>query len=174
MRHKIKFFTLVFTSVLLTEVANATSISQGKNRVSTQDNQRISGELSQIKNNEPYFSSHSYFMAQNESSNLDTVALATAVLEEMNQARTNTQTYLNRLEKMKRYYDGNLLKLPGKPAIETKEGVVAVEEAIRFLRYAKTLSLSPLSSSRELSMKARTQLPPKLGKQRGIYQNQTI
>ncbi|HEY0321440.1 MAG TPA: CAP domain-containing protein [Pyrinomonadaceae bacterium] len=57
----------------------------------------------------------------------------------MNQARTNPVQYATYLEGLRKYYKGKTFKPPGSAAIETIEGAVALEEAIKFLRSAKPL-----------------------------------
>ena len=59
------------------------------------------------------------------------------VVRELNLARQNPARYAAFLEQLKPYYVGKYIKRPGKPAIITNEGVAALDEAIRFLKYAK-------------------------------------
>ncbi len=56
------------------------------------------------------------------------------IVREVNQARSNPGNYAAFLEQKKPYYNGRRIERSGKPTILTEEGVVAVEEAIRFLR----------------------------------------
>jgi uncharacterized protein YkwD len=54
----------------------------------------------------------------------------------MNLARQNPALYATYLEELRGNFQGNLLVLPGHVPFRTKEGVRAVDEAIRFLRSA--------------------------------------
>jgi len=76
--------------------------------------------------------------------------LEAAVLREINRARTNPNAYADWLERQRRYYDGNVLRLPRQAPIPTQEGVAALDEAIRFLRQARPLL--PLQPSSGLSL----------------------
>lgn len=58
----------------------------------------------------------------------DNLSFTEAVLAEINRARTNPAAYADWLESLKPYFEDNLLQLPD------TEGVVALEEAIVFLR----------------------------------------
>jgi uncharacterized protein YkwD len=75
------------------------------------------------------------------------------VIAEINEVRANPSAYAAKLEALKPYFDGKLLKLPGKIALKTKEGVSAVEEAIQVLR--ATNPLPPLDPSKGLSLAAK-------------------
>jgi uncharacterized protein YkwD len=71
---------------------------------------------------------------------------AEAVVREMNVARQNPGLYAEYLEELRAHYDGRFLVLPGQTKIQTKEGLHAVDDAIRFLRRARpqpALVLSP-------------------------------
>ncbi len=71
---------------------------------------------------------------------------ASAVIAEMNLARQNPALYANYVEELRPYYNGNLLVLPGHTRIYTKEGVRALNDAVRFLRSTRPLQpfiLSP-------------------------------
>jgi uncharacterized protein YkwD len=61
-------------------------------------------------------------------------------LEEMNRARTNPQAYRNLLKNFKRYYNGKLLSVPNQARVLTKEGTVAVDDAVNFLRNVQPMS----------------------------------
>lgn len=72
--------------------------------------------------------------------------LADAVLFELNQARTNPKGYAVYLETFRRKFSGRNYLLEGSRAqVVTKEGVKAVDEAIRFL--SRTKPLPPLKWS---------------------------
>ena len=69
-----------------------------------------------------------------------------AVVREMNLARQNPALYATYLEEMRGQFQGNLLVRAGRIPFRTKEGVKAVDEAIRFLRTASPrhpLTFSP-------------------------------
>ena len=62
---------------------------------------------------------------------------AEAVIGEMSLARQNPSRYAGYLEELRAHYNGRVLVLPGHTKILTKEGLGAVDEAIRFLRAAQ-------------------------------------
>jgi uncharacterized protein YkwD len=71
---------------------------------------------------------------------------AASLVREMNLARQNPSTYAAYIEELRSHFDGRQLILPGGTRIRTKEGVHALDEAIRFLRHAQpqnALTLSP-------------------------------
>ena len=73
-------------------------------------------------------------------------ASGAAVVREMNLARQNPALYASYLEEMRGQFNGNLLVRPGRTPFRTKEGVKAVDEAIRYLRSAsprQPLTFSP-------------------------------
>jgi uncharacterized protein YkwD len=57
-----------------------------------------------------------------------------AVVDEVNILRANPGKYADILESRLRYYQGNVLKLPGRLALQTTEGPSVVKEAILDLR----------------------------------------
>jgi len=73
------------------------------------------------------------------------------LLNEINQVRTNPQTYATHLEKLKPQFSGKEYKA-GPIAVTTQEGWSAVQEAIAFLRSAKPVG--PLSTSKGMSLAA--------------------
>jgi uncharacterized protein YkwD len=79
--------------------------------------------------------------------------LENAVVYEINMARTAPKDYASLLKQCRKYYDKKILRLPGKTPILTKEGVRAVDEAIRFLRSLQ--ALPPLIPSKGMSTGAR-------------------
>lgn len=87
-----------------------------------------------------------------QAGNASLSALEQAIINETNSARTNPQAYATKLENLKQYFDGNLLKIPGEIPLQTQEGVSAVNEAIQFLKSAS--SLSPLTASSGMSKAA--------------------
>lgn len=69
------------------------------------------------------------------------------VLTEMNLARTKPQVYAGFLREMRKDFKGKLYRMPGsKVLLQTREGVAAVDEAIRFLSRQKALSALGWSS----------------------------
>jgi uncharacterized protein YkwD len=69
-----------------------------------------------------------------------------AIVREMNLARQNPAQYASYVEEMRGQFNGNLLMRPGRVPLRTKEGVKAVDEAIRYLRSASprpALAFSP-------------------------------
>ncbi len=80
-------------------------------------------------------------------------AIEKGIVRESNLARTNPAAYASKLEKFLSYYKGNLLYLPGKIPIRTKEGPSAAREAIRFLKRQKPVGA--LIPSRGMSLAAR-------------------
>lgn len=75
------------------------------------------------------------------------------IVAETNRLRAEPARYAEELENLRSYFDGNLLRLPGLPPIETIEGVAAVDEAIAALR--DTASLPILAPSPGMSHAAR-------------------
>ena len=80
------------------------------------------------------------------------VSLEKEVFRELNLARQNPKKYASFLEQLKPYYVGKFIKRPDEPTIMTEEGVSAVDEAIRFLKSAK--SVAPLIYSKGMSKAA--------------------
>ena len=80
-------------------------------------------------------------------------ALELEIIAETNELRSNPAAYADKLAEMRQYYRGNTLQMPGQPAIETEEGIYALDEAIAVLR--RTAPLPPLAPSRGLSSGAR-------------------
>jgi uncharacterized protein YkwD len=71
---------------------------------------------------------------------------AASLVREMNLARQNPATYATYLEEMRSHFDGRQFVLPGGTRVRTKEGVHALDEAIRFLHHSQpqhALMLSP-------------------------------
>jgi hypothetical protein len=69
-----------------------------------------------------------------------------AIIHEINIARQNPTVYATFLEPTRQKYAGRVCLMPGSVRVCTREGVRAVEEAIRFLRRARPLpplALSP-------------------------------
>lgn len=69
-----------------------------------------------------------------------------AVVREMNLARQHPDVYARYLEEVRAHFRGDFLVLPGGAMLRTREGVAAIDEAIRFLRRARPtapLILSP-------------------------------
>jgi len=75
------------------------------------------------------------------------------IVTEINLARAQPQVYASYLEETKKYYSGNQIRRPGKPAEVTVEGLSALDEAIRFLRAAQPLP--PLQVYKGMSLAAK-------------------
>jgi uncharacterized protein YkwD len=74
--------------------------------------------------------------------------LAARVVDELNLARTSPQTYAERLREYRTWFTGLVVSVPGtgNPVL-TREGVRAVDEAIRFLDHQRPLpALKPDST----------------------------
>lgn len=71
--------------------------------------------------------------------------LATEIIVETNQARTNPVGYASKLEALRPYYQGTLVKIPGQPAVETIEGISALDEAIADLKSRAPVSALDIS-----------------------------
>ena len=68
------------------------------------------------------------------------------IVHEHNLARTDPAAYAKHLEKWLLYFDGDLLRRPGRMALQTLEGSQAVGEAIHFLRATEPVgTMSPSS-----------------------------
>jgi uncharacterized protein YkwD len=71
---------------------------------------------------------------------------ASAVLREMNLARQDPAHYATYVEALRSRFDGRFIIFPGSAKWRMKEGLGAIEEAVRFLRNARPeqrLTLSP-------------------------------
>ena len=75
------------------------------------------------------------------------------IVTEINLARKNPEKYALFLEKFKKNFDGKKFKRKGKKTIETKEGMTAVNEAIKYLK--KVEPCQPLTLSKGMSEGAR-------------------
>jgi uncharacterized protein YkwD len=82
----------------------------------------------------------------------DDPASGRAVIRELNLARQNPALYATFVQELRARMEGNLLVLPGRTRIHTKEGTGALDEAIRFLQ--TTQPLPPLTLSRGMSRAA--------------------
>lgn len=72
-------------------------------------------------------------------------AFARRVLAEVNIARTQPNRYADFLAGCRSHYRGGVLALPGEPLTRTREGVVALDEAVRALRQTRPLPALTLS-----------------------------
>ncbi|TNF36260.1 MAG: hypothetical protein EP329_05395 [Deltaproteobacteria bacterium] len=59
--------------------------------------------------------------------------LEAEVLDEMNRMRRDPVGYAAKLRRLRPYFEGAVLRVPGKPAVMTQEGLSAVDEAIAVL-----------------------------------------
>jgi uncharacterized protein YkwD len=89
---------------------------------------------------------------------VDFTALEKGIVEEVNLARTNPGAYAAWLRGQRQYYRGTQLRRPGEVAVRTKEGLAAVDEAIRWLE--KQRPAGALGYSRGLSLAARDLVAP--------------
>jgi len=85
--------------------------------------------------------------------NVDFAALEEGIVKEVNLARTNPAVYAFWLRGQRQYYRGKQLGRPGEGPVRTKEGLAAVDEAIRWLE--KQRPAGALDYSRGLSRAAR-------------------
>ncbi|MBD1910136.1 MULTISPECIES: CAP domain-containing protein [unclassified Leptolyngbya] len=99
----------------------------------------------------PPLATTEYFTAVSTVNYLSTVERE--IVAETNRLRAEPSRYADELENLRSYFDGNLLRLPGLPPIETVEGVAAVDEAIAALR--DTAPLPVLTPSPGMSHAAR-------------------
>jgi len=77
-----------------------------------------------------------------------------AIIIEVNMVRTDPAAYAsNFLDPLRAYYRGRLLQYPGEIAIQTNEGIRALDECIRVLE--KSSPLSPLVPNKGLTLAAR-------------------
>lgn len=80
-------------------------------------------------------------------------ALERDILAEINFARTEPRAYARRLRTYRALFQGKIVRYPGNPdGLLTKEGVKAVDEAIRFLE--KQAPLAPIAASALLARAA--------------------
>jgi uncharacterized protein YkwD len=80
------------------------------------------------------------------------LATANAIVREMNLARQNPAQYATFVEEVRANMRGDLIVMPGRIPMRTKEGTRAVDEAIRFLRNAQPQA--PLTFSLGMSRAA--------------------
>ena len=66
-------------------------------------------------------------------------ALSAELVAETNKMRANPAAYARRLEAIRDHYEGNLVKVPGRPPVQVVEGVAALDEAIAVLRGSQPL-----------------------------------
>ncbi len=88
----------------------------------------------------------------------DFTTLEKEIVKEVNLARTHPGAYAAWLRGQRQYYRGTQLRRPGEKPILTKEGLAAVDEAIRWLE--KQRPASALGYSRNLSLAARDLVAP--------------
>lgn len=79
--------------------------------------------------------------------------LESAIIAEMNLVRSDPAAYAAHLERLLPFFDGDVLRLPGKLALQTREGPRAVREAIATLR--ATAPMEMLTAARGLARAAR-------------------
>ena len=72
------------------------------------------------------------------------------LVEEINKVRENPSGYADKIEKMKAYFEGKILRLPGSNVgYKTQEGAEAYEECAKFLKTAQPSG--PLTGSKGLT-----------------------
>jgi uncharacterized protein YkwD len=76
-----------------------------------------------------------------------------SLLNEINLVRAHPAEYAAYLEQMRKYFVGNELRRPGKPALVTAEGAAALDDAIKFLRAVRPAP--PLNASTGMCLGAR-------------------
>lgn len=81
-----------------------------------------------------------------ELSEAELAALSKNLVAETNRMRANPAAYAQRLEALREYYEGNLVKVPGRPAVAVVEGVGALDEAIAVLRGSDPLGALAFSA----------------------------
>ncbi|CAG9313749.1 unnamed protein product [Blepharisma stoltei] len=79
-------------------------------------------------------------------------SLQHAVLEELNQVRTNPRGYASHVTEILKYYHGNMFQKPGEITIVTQEGPAAVRECVQVL--GSTSPICPFQFSEGLSKAA--------------------
>jgi uncharacterized protein YkwD len=75
------------------------------------------------------------------------------ILSELNELRSDPTAFAKKLEARRKFYTGNVLRLPKEVPLRTREGEAALDEAIRALR-GRT-ALPQIEFSRALSRAAR-------------------
>jgi uncharacterized protein YkwD len=80
-------------------------------------------------------------------------ATGAQIVREMNLARQHPQVYATYMEELRAAFQGKIFRPRGKSALQTKEGVAGLEDALRFLRHVRPLG--PLEFSVGLSIAAR-------------------
>jgi uncharacterized protein YkwD len=75
------------------------------------------------------------------------------IIAELNELRSNPVAYAEKIDARRGYFQGKVLRLPGQVSLRTKEGVAALEEAVRALRELKPLPT--VQPSPELAAAAR-------------------
>ncbi|MCY7376027.1 MAG: CAP domain-containing protein [Pyrinomonadaceae bacterium] len=66
--------------------------------------------------------------------------LELAVVDELNEARSNPQKYVGYLEEQRRALRGNIIKMPKKTDVQTIEGAAAIDEAVNDLKLVSNLA----------------------------------
>ncbi|WP_371717152.1 CAP domain-containing protein [Anabaena sp. UHCC 0204] len=75
------------------------------------------------------------------------------VIAEMNLVRTNPATYLPILESWKQLFQGTKVKVAENSYLQTQEGIIAVDEAIAFLKSAAPILVLNASTGMSLAAK---------------------
>lgn len=79
-----------------------------------------------------------------------------AVVDQLNEARTNPAVFIAYLEERRRALQGNVIKMPRQPPVRTIEGAAAIDEAVESLRGVADLKSFQVAAG--LNQAARAQL----------------
>jgi uncharacterized protein YkwD len=155
------FFTLILTTVLSLSYVNGQknkkivnkSISVHKSKIKikpTPPGKTITKDVP-VSVTTPITSTNN-----STSSNFIVSPKVKAILEEINSLRDNPQKYIEYLQEYRKFFKGNMVYLPNEPAVETIEGISAIDECIAFLKTAT--KMPPYTLSKGLSDAANLQL----------------
>ncbi len=99
--------------------------------------------LFNFKSSKSYATDSKKYFAKNVNitSEEEVILLEEEIIGEINRIRISPAAYADELEALIKYYDGNLLKLPGEIPIKTEQGMEGLRDTITILR-----TLDPLSS----------------------------
>ncbi|MEL6555165.1 MAG: CAP domain-containing protein [Cyanobacteria bacterium J06621_11] len=67
--------------------------------------------------------------------------LSEELVVEINRLRADPAAYAQGLIRLRSYYEGNLVKVPGQPVVQVQEGISALDEAITALQNTESLAL---------------------------------
>ena len=75
------------------------------------------------------------------------------IVKQINLARMDPYVFIKDLERMRSYYKGNILELPGEFSVETKEGVAALDDALKYLKKSRRTFVMTVSKGLTKSAK---------------------